>query len=307
MTQMSPSGGQDALPPEDHPPGPPEDHPPGAPEDHAPGAPADRPSSGPPDGSAALAAAALVLGICSCLIPVLGIVLGIVGIILGSVSLARRREGKGLAVAGVVMAALGIIVWVCGSCAYLFLSAPRYVGPATSFFGQGGNAHHVCYVVDRSGSMVDSFDSVRREMLLSIGRLEPVQDFHVILFAEGPPVENKPGRLVTATARHKQEAARFLESVRADGTNDPIPALERAFEILSKADPDRPGKLIYLLTDGNFPDNAAVVNFIRKRNRRKDVKIHTCLLGACPTEAVTVMTDIAAENGGRYKNVEADE
>ena len=65
-------------------------------------------------------------------------------------------------------------------------------GPKSKFMGSGGNAHHVVYLVDRSGSMVESFDSVKRELLLSIGRLVSVQDFHVIFFSSDEPVEKAP-------------------------------------------------------------------------------------------------------------------
>ncbi len=69
----------------------------------------------------------------------------------------------------------------------------------TNFFGTVGIAHHVVFVIDRSGSMIDTFDYVRQEMIASISRLSAQQNFHIILFAAGPPIENGPRRLVPAT------------------------------------------------------------------------------------------------------------
>ena len=180
-------------------------------------------------------------------------------------------------------------------------------GPRSNFFGHGGNAYHIVYVIDRSGSMVETFDTVRNEMLISISRLRKEQDFHVILFAKGPPKESASRRLAPAIPRYKEEAAAFLDSVRAAGQTDPIPALERAFQVLARADRRRLGKLIYLLTDGNFPDNASVLAAVRKLNKEREVHINTYLYGNKPPEAVRVMVAIAKENGGRYKYVSQDE
>ncbi|MCX5670660.1 MAG: VWA domain-containing protein [Planctomycetota bacterium] len=180
-------------------------------------------------------------------------------------------------------------------------------GPPTTFFGSGSRADHVCYVIDRSGSMIDTFQFVRQEMLISISRLRPSQDFHVLLFAEANPKELMHRRLVPASDRYKQDVADFLDSIRAEGKTDPIPALLRAFDVLAKADASKPGKVIYLLTDGVFPDSQAVLQAIRARNADKGVIIHTFLYGNKPPEAEKVMKDIAAENGGKYKFVSADE
>jgi len=176
----------------------------------------------------------------------------------------------------------------------------------TSFYGSGGNAHHIVYVVDRSGSMIDSFDFVRLEMLKSVSRLRPPQDFHVILFASGDAVENTPKRLVPADFQHKEQLAEFLSDIRPGGQTDPAPALRRAFAVLQKAN-KLPGKLIYLLTDGVFQDNAKVLETIRKANASGQVLINTYLYGHRPPKAVEIMKQIAGENGGVYRYVPADE
>jgi len=185
------------------------------------------------------------------------------------------------------------------------------ITPKTSFYGLSTNAHHVCYVIDRSGSMIDTFEIVRTETLISIGRLRPFQDFHVILFADGGGnnFELEHRRLVPAIDRYKEDSARFLEPVRGGGKTDPVPALNRAFDVLGNADPRRPGKVIYLLTDGAFPDSQKVLDTIRKRNTGAagDVIINTFLYKNRPPEAVKVMKDIAAQNGGQYKFVGSDE
>ena len=197
--------------------------------------------------------------------------------------------------------------------------------PGSGFGGPGGDggggggggfmgappagARNVVYVIDRSGSMHKTFGLVRKEMLNSISKLSEGQDFHVILFATGKPFEKEPSRLTAATDEFKGNAAAFLEGVEAEGATDPIPALERAFSLLRGARRDRPGKLIHLLTDGNFPDNQATLEAIKDLNRKQgdDVHINTFLYGRRPVEAERIMKLIAEENQGLYKYVSPDE
>ena len=181
-------------------------------------------------------------------------------------------------------------------------------GTRSSFYGSGGNAHNIVYVIDRSGSMVSSFDNgVKPEVLRSIGRLKSKQAFHIILFSTGQdPQENKPPRLVAATLKNKRTAARFMKNIIPEGSpTNPIPALKRAFGVLAGA--KKPGKLVYLLTDGDFFDNAKVVQAISRINRNKKVLINTFLFSVKTQSTVNVLTTIAKQNGGRFKFVSFDE
>ncbi len=180
-------------------------------------------------------------------------------------------------------------------------------GPRAGFGGTGGNAHHIVYLIDRSGSMFDTFDAVKKEIVESVMNLTPVQDFHVIMFAEGEPLEKKPMALTPPTERYKISLAEFLMSVKAENTTNPVKAINRAFDVLAKAD-RKPGKIIYMLTDGAFPNNEEVLSTIRTRNSKKrDVLINTFLYGWRPPIAEKVMTQIANENGGKYRYVSLDE
>ncbi len=73
-------------------------------------------------------------------------------------------------------------------------------GGGPKFFGLGGSARgvrRIVYVVDRSGSMLDTFQYVRQELKRSISALRRTQKFHVIFFSSGM-VENTPKRLVSS-------------------------------------------------------------------------------------------------------------
>lgn len=182
-------------------------------------------------------------------------------------------------------------------------------GPQSNFFGKGGNAHHVVYVIDRSGSMLETFDKLRAELLNSISKLKPVQDFHVIFFAAGKPQENPPQQLVQASPERRQEAAEFLGGITCEGQTDPVPALQRAFEVLDKADTKKKGKLIYLLTDGRFPDNKKVEDVINKYNSTAKEKVFICtfLYGDKEKDASAFLEKLAKDNKGKFKIITDEE
>ena len=182
-------------------------------------------------------------------------------------------------------------------------------GPPSNFFGTGGgNVYHICYVVDASGSMqaTGAWDPVRMEMLKSIANLKPVQDFHVILFSEGEPVEFAPRRLVFATEQIKDAAREFLNNTRPQQLTDPVPALSRALDVMHLVS-DKKGKMVFLLTDGEFPDNSKIEAVIKAKNADKGVCINTYLYGSQAPVAQAFMKKIADENAGKFKYISLDE
>ncbi len=196
-------------------------------------------------------------------------------------------------------------------------------GPVTKFFGTGGNAHHVVYLVDWSGSMYAEgrYQSVQLELLRSLGELQSSQDFHIMFFSQGAPMEAPPAHLVTADDEHRAAAGRFMRdnlgqpgsSAQADtvGT-DPVPAIRRAFEVLRHPTTSKRGKIIYLLTDGDFANNQAVMAELARLNRNREVHINTILYAtslelSCGSTAQQMLSDIAAAHGGTFRWVKVDE
>jgi hypothetical protein len=164
-------------------------------------------------------------------------------------------------------------------------------GRGSGFFGAGGVAGKIVYVVDRSGSMTDSIDYVKFELKRSIGELGEEKEFHVIFYSSGPPVEMPTRRLVNATDRNKQLAFEFIDGIIPQGETDPSKALERAFEVKPE--------LIYLLTDGEF--DRAIVGLVKRQNAGGQVNVHT--IGFLYRMGEQVLKQIAEENGGNYKFV----
>jgi hypothetical protein len=90
--------------------------------------------------------------------------------------------------------------------------------------------------------------------------------------------------------------------VRFPRTTDPIPGLKLAFE--------QHPQLIYLLTDGDFPDNKAVRDLILKLNDDHKVKINTIAYTNNPgtdSDFFTLLQQIARENSGFYRHVAENE
>ena len=165
---------------------------------------------------------------------------------------------------------------------------------------------HAVFVIDRSGSMLDGFDRLRQELLHSIGRMNEGQDFHVVFFASGTPIENPPQQLVPGAVEYKRQAAEFLAGVQPVGQTDPLPALKRAFDVLANAD-GKSGKAIFLLTDGAFPDNQKVLDLIRSRNADKSVTIFTYQYNDRSKDAATALRQIASDSRGQFRQVNLDE
>jgi uncharacterized protein with von Willebrand factor type A (vWA) domain len=163
------------------------------------------------------------------------------------------------------------------------------------FFAEGGEeepeSRGIVYVIDRSGSMTCSLDYVKSELKRAIGELSEDDEFDVIFYSSGPPVEMPTRRLVNATERNKQLAFQFIDGVIAQGETDPAGAIERAFAVK----PD----IIYILTDGEF--DRAIVALVKRLNADAKVTVHT--IGFLYREGEPILKQIADQNGGRYRFV----
>lgn len=159
----------------------------------------------------------------------------------------------------------------------------------------------VAFLCDASGSMLPKFAALKGELSKAIGQLQPVQSFTIHFFSESRSISFSP-QLLMATPDNKLRALDFIENVTPRGSTDPIPSLELAF----KARP----QLIFLLTDGDFPENSAVLNRISQLNREHRVKINTIAFvgeGDSDTAFIAVLQQIARDSGGIYRHVTQEE
>jgi hypothetical protein len=178
-------------------------------------------------------------------------------------------------------------------------SRPATTGP---LLGHDRSGRNIVYMIDRSGSMIDSFDFLKNTLVDSISGLGSSQNFHIVAFSDGAPIELGDKKLVPATVANKMAAGRFLEGLNAQGTTEPKSAIRRAFEVLAGAN-NQYLKLIYFVTDGDFSgDNENVLALIKKLDPKKEVQINTYLYNVREDKAgKEVLEKIARDSGGTYK------
>jgi len=213
-----------------------------------------------------------------------------------------RRPVAGLLIVGTA----AVAVWLAASimitgtrpAATHPASAPAASQPTNvEFMGVGGRAASVVFVCDASGSMLNKFDTLRRQLSKAITALAPEQRFGIVLMQEeGSAALN--ASLLPALPENVGLVDDFVVVSRFRAETDPIPAIEAAFSM-------RP-ELIYLLTDGDFRDSAAVVRRIRELVKDDRIRINTIAFvgeGDKDTDFLTVLKQVAAESRGTYARV----
>jgi hypothetical protein len=172
----------------------------------------------------------------------------------------------------------------------------RAPGLGAGFFGAKGAGKSFVYVVDMSGSMKgERFRRALSELIRSINKLSPEQSFYVIFFNDKmlPMFEPQPARgLLAATPGNKTRATRWIRGRKPSSTTDPNAALQKALGMKPE--------VIFLLTDGELDDPAAVRNMIRQENKT-GVVIHTIAFEN--EDGATTLETIAGENNGTFRFV----
>lgn len=174
-------------------------------------------------------------------------------------------------------------------------------GSGSGFFGNKLEGKRFVFVVDASTSMhhphpgpaQTRFKRVQLELVETISRLQPDQQFFVIFFNGGAWPMPSHG-LVTATDDAKQRYLTWVAAARAGGHTEPEAALKMAVSL-------RP-EVIFFLTDGDFDYH--VVPAVTEMNRGQAL-IHT--IGFADDRGEEFLKAIAMFNGGRYRFIPEDE
>ena len=185
-------------------------------------------------------------------------------------------------------------------------------GIRATMFGQGGNARRLAYIIDASGSLIDTLPFAIEELKRSIGELSEKQSFTVIFFQGDSAIEVPPAGLNTADPEYKQQVTRWIDmdsgNVIPAGQSNPVTALRLALKYKPQ--------LIFLLSDnitgqGQYELNQRrLLEEIKKANSG-NTKINTiqflypdplAKIGFKPT-----MQQISDSTGGIYKFVDGRE
>ena len=162
-----------------------------------------------------------------------------------------------------------------------------------------GKPERIAFICDASGSMLNKFATLRRELIKAVADLRPSQSFNLIFMQEAGRNVMGP-ELLKATPENKKAVSDFLDNkVTPRGETNPMPAIEAAFA-------EHP-QVIYLLTDGDFPDNAAVLKRIGELNANHQVRVNTiAFVSQADTDTAffQLLRQIAKDNGGAYRKVD---
>lgn len=185
-------------------------------------------------------------------------------------------------------------------------------GLEARFFSVGGNARRIIYLVDASGSLIDTMPFVIVELKRSIGQLSAQQQFTVIFFQEDKAIEVPPAGLKRADDAHKLEVIEWIDTdsghITPKGQSNPM----RALRLALRYEP----QLLFILSDnitghGRYEiDQRRLLADIDRANKA-GTKINTIQFlyrdrlesyGLEPTLKL-----IAQRHGGAYKFLDAPE
>jgi hypothetical protein len=159
-------------------------------------------------------------------------------------------------------------------------------------------AEKIVFLCDASGSILNKYATLRRQLSKAVGGLSPSHSFNLIFMQEADSLSQAP-ELLKATAENKRAADDLLENkVSPRGETNPIPAIDAAFA----QKPD----VIFLLTDGDFPDNMAVLKRIGELSAGRHVQINTIAFvneADTDTDFSKLLQRIATDSGGVYRKV----
>lgn len=178
------------------------------------------------------------------------------------------------------------------------------VGIGGSFFvlaPQQAHAERIVFLCDASGSMLNKFATLREQLTKAVAGLGPNQSFNLIFMTEAD-CNKMAAQPVKATADNKQAAETFMEDkVTPRGETNPNPAIDAAFA-------ENP-QVLFLLTDGDFPDNLAMQKRIAALNANHQVQINTIAFVSeadSDTDFMKLLQSIAHQNGGHYQHVDEE-
>jgi von Willebrand factor type A domain len=169
------------------------------------------------------------------------------------------------------------------------------IGPKSTFIGVSGNAKKIVFVLDATGSMMSSFDSLRVQLRQAVTNLRLPQQFDIVFINEHNPPPLAP-TLLFVTPENKRKAQEYVDTMAPRGGTNPLPALEKAFGLQPE--------LIYFLVDpSDFPDKKAVLDLVNAKAAGGKIKMNIIAFEGNDPENNKFLQDLAKSTGGVYRFV----
>lgn len=177
------------------------------------------------------------------------------------------------------------------------------------FFGIRVESHRVIFVLDVSGSMLESMygrqvkgrgaariDVAKDELTQAIENLDEGALFNIYAFSSGVErwLEKSIG---TSSVKDRQEALTWIERLGAAGGTNLYDSMRQAFQ-------DQDVDTIFVLSDGE-PTTGEVIDphrireDVRRWNKHRGIKIHTIAIGG----NLEVLEWLAKDAGGTYRQM----
>ena len=185
-------------------------------------------------------------------------------------------------------------------------------GERATMYGSEGNAKRLAYIIDASGSLLDSMPFVINEIKRSISELSDKQKFTIIFFQGDSLVEVPPPGLKKATSELKQQVIKWVDmdngNIVPKGSSNPVKAIKLALRYKPQ--------LVFLLSDNITGRAQYEMNQTRllteiKKANNGHTKINTIqFLYPDPLTKVGLkptMELISESTGGVYKFVDGRE
>ncbi len=157
---------------------------------------------------------------------------------------------------------------------------------------------YVLLLIDRSGSMLDMLDLVKKRVAEAIDALSDEQYFEVLFHAAGHAYSAFAGKLTPATRENRRRATETFKKVHAQGRTDTVAALQAACKILAPANGSE-SQVIFFFTDGEFADDRGVVSLARELAEHLKVVIHPVAHGDISRTGREVLHKLAKVTGGK--------
>ena len=174
------------------------------------------------------------------------------------------------------------------------------------FFGIKVESHRVIFIIDISGSMLESMygryvgkrgasriDVAKQEVVQAIQNLEEGTLFNILAFSSSITRWQKEG-IGSVSTQSRKDAVDWVERLGASGATNLYDTVKMAFE-------DKDVDTIFIMSDGE-PTNGEVIDPYRIRedvafwNKHRKVKINSIAIGG----NLEILEWLAADAGGKY-------
>ncbi len=188
-------------------------------------------------------------------------------------------------------------------------------GIGANFYGTGGNANDIVFVVDASGSLIDTMPFVIAELKNTLRGMREPQRTQIYFFQNGAalrcPVGGNRNSWITLTDANKQAVMHWLDGddIVPRGQTNPVEAIKSALQLQPRP------QLMFILSDnitgrGKYEVNRnELLDTVAKLNtpgvKGRKAKINT--IQFLYPDPLNTLRDIAKGHGGTYKFVDPSE